>query len=43
MSTIQRKDLKSPIAHHFVEMSHSVLDLDFVVIKIGDRFVEEDI
>ncbi len=33
MSTIRRKDLKSPVARHFVEMSHSVLDLNFVVIE----------
>ncbi len=30
MSAIRRKDLKS---RHFVEMSHSVLDLIFVVIE----------
>ncbi len=33
MSAIRRKDLKSPVACHFVEMSHSVLDLNFVVIE----------
>ncbi len=33
MSAIRRKDLKSPMARHFVEMSYSVLDLNFVVIE----------
>ncbi len=27
MSAFRRKDLKSPVAHHFVEMSDSGLDL----------------
>ncbi len=33
MSAIRRKDLKSPVARHFVDMSHSVLYLNFVVIE----------
>lgn len=33
MSAIRRKDQKSPVAHHFSEMSHSISELNFVVIE----------
>lgn len=32
MNAIRRKDQKSPVARHFNKMSHSILDLNVIVV-----------